>query len=161
MKLYEIDQQLERLIELDTDRMVDPETGEILTDEDIDKLQMDRAAKIEGCMLGYKNKVAEADAIDEEIKKLTVRKKAAAHTAEWLKTYVQNSLAGEEFSTPRAAVKYTKSKSVEVTCSASELPPDWCRVTIAPDKVALKKALEAGEKITGVQLVEKLNMQIK
>lgn len=147
MKLYEIDQQLERLIELDTDRMVDPETGEILTDEDIDKLQMDRVAKIEGCLLGYKNKVAEAAAI--------------VHTAEWLKNYVQNSLAGEAFSTPRAAVKYTKSKSVEVTCSASELPPDWCRVTIAPDKVALKKALEAGEKITGVQLVENLNMQIK
>ena len=41
MKLYEIDQQLERLLELDTERMVDTETGEILTAEDIDKLQMD------------------------------------------------------------------------------------------------------------------------
>lgn len=92
MKLYEIDQQLERLMELDTDRMVDPETGEILTDEDIDELQMDRVAKIEGCLLGYKNKVAEAAAIDEEIKRLTVRKKAAAHTAEWLKTMCRTAL---------------------------------------------------------------------
>lgn len=161
MKLYEIDQQLERLLELDTERMVDTETGEILTAEDIDKLHMDRAAKLEGCMLGYKNKTAEAAAIDEEIKKLTARKKAATTKAEWLKNYVQNSLAGEAFSTPRATVKYSKSKSVEVTCPASELPPDWCRITVAPDKVALKKALEDGEKITGVQLVENLNMQIK
>ena len=71
MKLYEIDQQLERLLELDTERMVDTETGEILTAEDIDKLQMDRAEKIEGCLLVIKNKLAEADAIDVEMKKLT------------------------------------------------------------------------------------------
>lgn len=161
MKLYEIDQQLERLLELDTERMVDTETGEILTADDIDQLKMDRAAKLEGCMVVYKNKTAEAAAIDEEIKKLTARKKAASNKAEWLKNYVQNSLAGEAFSTPRATVKYIKSKSVEVSCPASELPSDWCRITIAPDKVALKKALEAGEKITGVQLVENLNMQIK
>lgn len=163
MKLYEIDQQLERLLELDTERMVDTETGEILTAEDIDQLQMDRAEKIEGCLVVYKNKSAEAAALDEEIKQLTARKKAVTSKMAWLKSYVQNSLAGETFSTTRAIVKYSKSKSVEVSCPASELPSDWCRTvtTISPDKVALKKALEAGEKITGVELIEHINMQIK
>ena len=74
MKLYEINQQLERLLELDTERMVDTETGEILTAEDIDQLKMDRVEKIEGCLVVYKNKMAETAAIEEEIKRLTERK---------------------------------------------------------------------------------------
>ena len=69
MKLYEINQQLERLLELDTERMVDTETGEILTAEDIDQLKMDRVEKIEGCLVVYKNKMAETAAIEEEIKR--------------------------------------------------------------------------------------------
>ena len=53
MKLYEMNQQLERLLELDTERMVDTETGEILTAEDIDQLKIDRVEKIEGCLVVY------------------------------------------------------------------------------------------------------------
>ena len=67
MKLYEINQQLERLLELDTERMVDTETGEILTAEDIDQLKMDRVEKIEGCLVVYKNKMAETAASEEEM----------------------------------------------------------------------------------------------
>ena len=74
MKLYEINQQLERLLELDTERMVDTETGEILTAEDIDQLKMDRVEKIEGCLVVYKNKMEETAAIEEEIKRMKERK---------------------------------------------------------------------------------------
>ena len=88
MKLYEINQQLERLLELDTERMVDTETGEILTAEDIDQLKMDRVEKIEGCLVVYKNKMAETAAIEEEIKRLTERKATLKNKAQWLKGYV-------------------------------------------------------------------------
>ena len=87
MKLYEINQQLERLLELDTERMVDTETGEILTAEDIDQLKIDRVEKIEGCLVVYKNKMAETAAIEEEIKRLTERKATLKNKAEWLKGY--------------------------------------------------------------------------
>ena len=74
MKLYEINQQLERLLELDTERMVDTETGEILTAEDIDQLKMDRVEKIEGCLVVYKNKMAETAAIEADGKKSHLKK---------------------------------------------------------------------------------------
>lgn len=159
--LYEIDQQLERLLMLDTERLVDTETGEILTAEEVDKLQMDRATKIEGCLLFAKNMDAEAEMIKKEIDNQTARMKACKKKADWTKEYVANSLQGEKFSTARVAVTYRKSESVEVTCSADALPQGFYKVAYTPDKVALKQALKAGENIAGVQLVTKSNMQIK
>ncbi len=161
MKLYEIDQQLQRLLELDTERMVDAETGEILTAEEIDKLQMDRTEKIEGCLLVIKNKAAEAEAIDAEIKRLTERKRILNNKEKWLREYVAQSLAGEKFTTARVAVSYRKSESVEVTCPPNELPENYCKLSYTADKTSLKKALKDGIEIAGVQLVVKLNMQIK
>ena len=159
-KLYEIDQQLERLLELDTERMVDTETGEILTAEDIDKLQMDRAEKIEGCLLVIKNKLAEADAIDVEMKKLTDRKRSLNNKAIWLQEYVASSLNGETFSTSKVAVTYRKSEAIEVL-DIDKISPEYIKTTISADKTAIKKAIKAGEVVGGAQLIERMNMQIK
>lgn len=162
MKLYEINQQLERLLELDTERMVDTETGEILTAEDIDQLKMDRVEKIEGCLVVYKNKMAETAAIEEEIKRLTERKATLKNKAEWLKGYVAYALKGEKFETPKGAVSYKKSESVEIT-DKEKLPTEFLRVVIStsPDKAAIKAAIKAGSKIDGAQVVEHQNVQIK
>lgn len=160
MKLYEIDQQLERLLELDTERMVDTETGEILTAEDIDKLQMDRAEKIEGCLLVIKNKLAEADAIDVEMKKLADRKRSLNNKAIWLQEYVASSLNGETFSTSKGAVTYRKSEAIEVL-DIDKISPEYIKTTISADKTAIKKAIKAGEVVGGAQLIERMNMQIK
>ena len=62
-KLYEIEQDIANLIEVDADRFVDGETGEIISKEDFDALQMEWSAKVEGIALGYKNESAEAEAI--------------------------------------------------------------------------------------------------
>ncbi len=162
MKLYEIDRQLERLVELDTERMVDTETGEILTVEALAELQMDRLEKIEGCLLVIKNKEAEAEAIQAEIDKLTARKKKLDKKAQWLRGYVTNSLNGEKFETARVSVWFKPSTKVEVTCSIDTLPEIYRKETItySPDKKALKQALEQGIVITGVQIVKNSNIQI-
>lgn len=161
MKLYEINEQLERLLELDTERMVDTETGEILSAEQINELMMAREEKIEGCLLVIKNKEYEAECIAAEIKKLTERKRALENKAKWLRGYVSNSLNGEKFSTARVAVTYRKGEKVEITCPTTELPENYRTIKYDPDRIALKEALKNGEEIDGVQLVTTLNMQIK
>ena len=161
MKLYEIDRQLERLLELDTERMVDSETGEILTAEEIDQLNMDRLEKIEGCLLVIKNKEAEAEAIQAEIKKLQERKKTLDNKVQWIRGYVANSLNGEKFKTARVAVSYRKSESVEVTCAPEMLPQEFITVTLKPALTPLKEALKNGAEIAGVQIVTKNNLQVK
>lgn len=160
MKLYDIDRQLERLLELDTERMVDTETGEILTAEAVNELHIEREAKIEGCICFYKAQKAEADALDAEIKKLTARKKAATNKMDWIKNYVAASLNGETFKTARATARYRKSTSVEVACKPEELPEKFQKVTIDADKKALKEALDNGENITGVTIVTNNNIQL-
>lgn len=163
MKLYEINKQLERLLELDEERMVDAETGEILTAEQVDELVLAREEKIEGCLLFVKNKLAEAEALKAEIEKLTARMKAAKNKADWCKEYVRMELNGEKFSTARVAVSYGKSKLVHLEVEESALPEEFVRtkVTVEADKVALKKALEAGVVIPGVELIEKQTLRIK
>lgn len=161
MKLYEIDRQLERLLDLDTERAVDTETGEILTAEEIDQLQMDRLEKIEGCLLVIKNKDYEAKCIGEEIKKLTERKRVLENKAQWLRGYVANSLNGEKFATARVAASFRMSESVEVTCAPELLPQEYVTVTLKPALTPLKEALKNGAEIAGVQIVTKQNLQVK
>lgn len=162
MKLYEINKQLERLLELDEERMVDTETGEILTAEQVDELVLAREEKIEGCLLFVKNKLAEVEALKAEIENLTARMKAAKSKADWCKEYVRMELNGEKFSTARVAVSYGKSKLVYID-EGTTLPEEFVRTKtiVEADKVALKKALEAGIYIPGVELLEKQTIRIK
>lgn len=107
MKLYEIDQQLASLI--------DPETGELLDYETFEHLQIERTDKIEGMALWYKGIAAEAAAIKAEADSLIKRGKSLDSQAERLKAYISMILDGEKFSTPRCAVSFRKSASLEVT----------------------------------------------
>ena len=93
-KLYEIEQDIANLIEVGADRFVDGETGEIISKEDFDALQMEWSAKVEGIALGYKNEDAEAKAIKEEIDKLTERMNRHKKKAEGYKNFLAMVLDG-------------------------------------------------------------------
>ena len=68
MNLYEIDTEILGC--------VDMETGEIIDDGRLDRLQMEKEKKIENIACWYKNLKAEEGAIDSEIKNLNARKVA-------------------------------------------------------------------------------------
>ena len=96
MNLYEIDRQIQELIE----NSVDPETGELTLDPAaLDALQMEREAKIENLACYVKNLTADAKAIKAEEQALSERRKAAENKAERLKRYLSDALEGEKFST--------------------------------------------------------------
>ena len=76
MTLYEIDKRIEDAME----RAVDPETGEIISDEamaELEQLDMDRGEKIENTAMYYKNLMSDADQLKAEAKKLTDSKERA------------------------------------------------------------------------------------
>lgn len=106
MTIYDIDQ---RILEL-----VDPETGELLDFDAFDELKMERDRKIESMALWAKELAATASAIKAEVDTLMERKKAAERRCESLKRYLAEILQGEKFSTPRCAVSFRKSTSVQV-----------------------------------------------
>jgi hypothetical protein len=50
---------------------------------------------------------------------------------------------------------------IDESLDVSTLPTEYQKIKIEADKTAIKKALEAGEKIDGCVLVEKDNVIIK
>lgn len=161
MTLYEIDAEIMEIIE----NAVDPETGEIIDEvamANLGDLDVAREKKIENMLLLVKNLESDAEQLKAEKQAFDQRQRVALNKAEWLKKCVQNSLAGEKFTTARVAVSYRKSTAVEYTGDVNKLPEE-CIKRKEPEvnKTALGKLLKGGTEIPGARLVERQNMQIK
>lgn len=160
-KLYEIENDLANIIEIGADRYVDGETGEIISKEDFDALQMEWSDKVEGVALGYKNESAEADAIKQEIEKLTERMNRHKKKAEGYKSFLNMVLEGKKFETSKCLVKPTKSKSVEWNGNTEGLEDYMIPQEPKFDKAQARKDLLAGKVVPNCVLVEKTSVSIK
>ena len=140
---------------------VDMETGEIIDPARLDELQMDRDTKIENIACWIKNLYADAEAFKTEKQSFADRQKAAENKAESLKKYLTNYLAGQKFSTPKVAISFRKTSSVNVT-DISQLPEEFLKFADpTPDKTAIKNAIKAGTTVTGAEIVEGQSISIK
>lgn len=140
---------------------VDPETGEIIDDR-IGDLMMEREQKLENIALWIKNLQADAQAFKAEKEAFDKRQKAAEKKIVSLMKYLTDNLQGEKFSTTKCAVSFKKSERVDVFNEAL-VPKKYLakKVTLAPDKNAIKELLKAGKRVNGCRLIEHLNPQIK
>lgn len=161
MNLYDIDQALLALVDL--------ETGEILDYEAFAELKMAREEKIEGMALWVKNLDAEAKAIRAEEVSLAERRKALEKKAESLKEYLTMILDGGKFSTARVACSFRKSKSVQILDEAAFIQAmeasqhyEYLKYS-APtvNRTEVTNAIKAGKEVPGAQLIEKNNLSIK
>lgn len=158
MSIYEIDDAITSL--------VDMETGEIEDEKRFDELQMERSKKIESTGCYYKNLIAEARAIKEEEDNLTRRRKAIENKAERIKNLLAYALKGERFESPRVRCSYRKAKSVQVDDSfvawAQEHAGDLltCKEP-TPNRTAIKAALEDGREIEHAEIVTNERLQVK
>ena len=163
MTIYEIDQQIQTLI----DTGVDGETGEFLFDpETLEALQMERDQKVENLALAYKNMQAEVKEIKDEETNLAQRRKALEAKADRAKEYLEYVLAGEKFKTARVVVGYRKSTKLELadgfTEWAAKNAPDFLRYKDPePDKTAITAAIKNGAKVQGAALVENTTITVK
>ena len=157
MTLYEIAEELLNVF--------DPETGEILDEQKLANLEMEHDKKVENIALYIKNLESDAEQIKAEKNALATREKSAKNKAESLRKYLSNYLAGQKFSTPKVAISFRSSTSVEADVGVL-LDSDEGRNYLkyaepTADKVAIKKALQEGIKLPGCVLVTNQNMQIK
>lgn len=158
--LYEINAQIEQA----WSAAVDPETGEIISEEAaqaVERLTMAREDKIENLALYYKNLAVEAEALKNEKLALAARQSAAEKKAESIKEYLASSMNGEKYKSEKVAISWRKSESVSVDENAF-LPDDYMTFKEpVPNLTAIKKALKAGEKIDGATLTSSNKIQIK
>lgn len=162
MTLYEINKSILNCVTIKSGENVDMETGEIISAEQLNKLKMERAEKIKNIALWVKNLTADATALDNEIKTLTARKKAAKNKIDSLKDWLKFNLKDDEkISEPQYAISWRASEQVKIT-NVKELPEEFLKYSEpTPDKMGLKKAIKAGRKIEGAVLVKNNNLQIK
>lgn len=161
MKLYEIkDEYVNALNALEVN-----EDGEIINYEAVEKLEGDFDEKAEAVALYIKDRLAYAKAIGEEMKASAARKEAAEKRAEGLKEYLaycMNAASRAKLETPRVALSFRKSTSVNVT-DKDAIPAEYINTVTTEkiDRVAIKKAITEGLPVAGAELVEKRNLQIK
>lgn len=158
MKLYEIDEAI-----LDC---FDAETGEILDEERLNELQIERDAKIEGAALAVKIFRSNAAAIKAEIDALKKRADSYLKRADGYEHWLGQTLAGEKFETAKCAVSFRKSEQTV----PSEDFVEWALNNDRDDlltfgkptvnKTAIKAALLEGEDIPA-EIKEKQNISIK
>ncbi len=161
LELYEVDRRLYEL--------VDPETGELLDADAFAALHMERTALIENLALWYKNASAEAEAVKAEADKLTKRSCTLSGRAQRLKELLEHFLDGRALKTPRCAVSFRASESVEIADTAAVIR--WAEESGCTDclsckppvllKIRLRDYLQAGKEIPGAAIVKKRNVVVK
>jgi len=163
MKLFDIDEKLAACVKLDESRVVDTESGEIIDLEAIAALEMERDKKIENLGCWYKNLLADAEALKAQKNAFAEREKAAKDKAESLKGFLGRYLNGKKFETAKVAMSFRKSEAVEFDAKCiGDVPEEFLKFKDPElDKVAVKKAIKAGETVPGCELVQRQNLQIK
>ena len=156
-KLYEINNRIESI--LSNGEHIDPTTGEWLGREDLDRLDIEMAEKIESTLLFIKNTLATATALKTEADALSARAKSAHAKAENAKAYLAYQCNGQEFSSSRASMKWRKSEQVEIT-SPELIPNEFTLTKTTINKAEIKKALKRGEEVQGAKIINKNNIQI-
>jgi hypothetical protein len=130
----------------------------------LEAAEADRDAKLLSIGAWVKNIEAEADAIKAEASALTARARSAQGRADRLRAYAATAIEpGRKLSDSRVAYSWRKSVSVSIDADLdpATLPDGLKRVTIEPDKTAIKTAITAGHVVPGAKLTEKMNLQIK
>ena len=173
MKLYEVGDEIERILAQE----VDQETGEI-TDETLaklDALEMERDEIILFIARYIKGERAEGGAITAEAKRLLARGQSHLNRAESLCRYIDRFMPKEHVvKDPTAVVSYRTSQAVvlsvpEVTTELTSedltrfVDPDYLRVKqwIEVDKKKATPVLKSGTEIKGLKLETRQKLQIK
>jgi hypothetical protein len=161
MRLFEIVDGVQHLLELGTDR----ETGEIsnFTLKRLDELGLTLDEKLTNTALYLKGVEAERDAVAKAAKELADRAKIHTRQADRLRKYLADNMerAGHEgLSDPRVKLGWRSSTAVVVDAGAS-LPVELLCVKTAPDKKAIGELLKSGTEVEGCRLETRKNLQVK
>lgn len=168
MNIYEINDQIAALLELDDSEIIDEETGEVIpVAQALDALAMARETKIENVACMVKNREAEIAAIRSEEKKLAERRRTLENRVEGNRAWLLAALTRpdgtpDSLRTGRVSV-CLKRNPPSVICDEAMLPDAYkvTKTTVTPDKDAIKRAILGGEDVPGARLEAKRSVSIK
>lgn len=152
MTLYEINKQILECIS---------EDGEVLDEDRLTELSMERDEKIESVALWVKDLKAEAAAYKAEKEAFAARQKAAESKVESLTKWLSDALQGQKFKTAKCDVAFRKSQKVVID-DITAIPDVYLKYAEpTADKMAIKEALKEGAAIAGAHIEESTNISVK
>ncbi len=162
MKLYEIPGTIRAAL----DRIeVDEETGEIINAADLDAVEAEAHEKLESTALYVRELNAEADALKDEIERLTDRRRSLEKRSTFLKGLMLqgiDALGATKLKTPMVTISVRTSKAVELDADAlDKIPESFVRVKREADKTAIKSAIEGGFDVPGAHIVENRSISMR
>jgi hypothetical protein len=130
----------------------------------LDSVEMQLEAKVDNVVKFRQGLIASSEAIDIEIERLTKMKRSRQNLADRLKEYIGTSMKNngiEKIDTGLFKLSFLKSETVLVDDSQLDEKYIVTKITKQADKIAIKKALKAGEIVSGASLETHQNLQIK
>lgn len=160
MNLFNIKQEYINLVNtiIDNNGELTPELSQALA---INETELKEKAINYGYVIRsfeYENEI-----IDAEIKRLKALKEQKEKAIQKLKDAVSDAMnlyGIEKVESPALKLSFRKSESIEIS---ENLDKRFMieKVTLQPDKVAIKEAIKKGEQVDGAVLVINQNLQIK
>ena len=166
MNLYTITQDFNDLLDMLSQAQEENDLDQVaLIESGLEITQDNFKDKATNYVKFIRSEEAGLSAIDEEIKRLTALKKSKVSKIDNLEARLSNSMQSigfDKFDLGLFKLSFRKSTSVEVI-DIEQLPDSYKRVktTIDPDKVAIKKAIEAGQEVSGATIKNSVSLQIK
>lgn len=164
MTLYEISEEYKTFLDM-------VETGEIPEEavgDTLEAIQGEFNEKADNVACMIKNLLAEADALKVEKSALDSREKSKRAKADRMKTYLSESmkkLGIWKLETARNALSFRKSTSLYIQDEEDfkQRHMDLCKkeIVITIPKSEITKLLKSNEEISGAELRENQNLQIK
>lgn len=140
---------------------VDTETGEILDEEKLRGLRMEKTEKIASMARWVKDLRVESEALKDEIAKLTARKKAAENKQDRLKAIIMDELGGKKFKDSTVSIYYGSSQSVSID-ENTKVPVHYLKyVEPQVDRKGLLHDLKLGVELNGIHIVENRHIVIR
>lgn len=165
-RLLEVPQAIEDAI----DNMIDPETGEILSEDEVlkicEELEGERIKKIEWLAKMVVNKNAEIDALSNHKRDIDKRLKAAKSSVESLKTFIRLALQGEKYKAEDGSVSisYRNTKDVVLVDELTAIPDMYFKTPHTEsnlNKTLIKEAISMGSLVPGAHLEDTVSTIIK
>ena len=168
MNLFEIDREIEKLIEFGfNEECIDANTGEIDTEKVelyLSNLQIEKEVKLDHYGRYIKNLEAEAKALEEQEKIFKQRRQRLERKAEWFKKAVVSSLmlsGDKKFESINVVFSTRKTQKVEVDEKVLDKRYMREKVEYSADKELIKQAIANGEEVPGAWIVTNINLTVK
>lgn len=163
MNLYQIENEIDSLVEQGYQEFIDEETG--VFDEQgfqiaLAQLNLEKDRKIENIGLAIKNLSADIEQLKAEEQALYTRRKSKEKKAERLKNFLCWILDGERFETAKIDLRFRTAEKVNIV-KEEYLTDEYKKITVTPNRLAIKQAIKAGKEVAGAELVTTQSLQIK